>query len=53
MSDRVSDVFAESADEATDDNPPLNICRVAALMEGGGNQKIFLPPGSGQSRFAP
>jgi hypothetical protein len=53
MSDRVSDVFGESANEATENNLPLNIYRVHARMADGDYQKIFLPPGSGQSRFAP
>lgn len=53
MSDRLSRVFDESADDTNDNNPPLNIYRVAPRSGDGGNQKIFLPPGSGQSRFAP
>jgi hypothetical protein len=52
MSERLSRVFPESADEAYEDDASLNVYH-AAQMPDQSNQKIFLPPGSGQSRFAP
>lgn len=45
--------FAESADDAYEGNCRSHIARAAPQMADSGNQKIFLPPGSGQSRFAP
>jgi len=53
MSEQLHPGFAESVDDAYDSNRRLDICRTAPQFTVGGNQKIFLPPGSGQSRFAP
>jgi hypothetical protein len=49
MSDQFS---SESADEACDNNRPLNVDQVIPRTDTI-NQKIFLPRGSGQSRFEP
>jgi hypothetical protein len=46
-------VCTESVDEAYDNNNAGNISLAAPLVTDGTDQKIFLPPGSGQSRFAP
>ena len=53
MSDLFSPVFPESADEVYDNNRPLNIDHVIPQRTDTINQKIFLPRGSGQSRFEP
>jgi hypothetical protein len=45
--------FAESADETYDADRRLDTCRTPPQLMPGAYQKIFLPPGSGQSRFAP
>jgi hypothetical protein len=44
---------AESADEAYVNNRPINIDQVIPPKAEAINQKIFLPRGSGQSRFEP
>jgi hypothetical protein len=53
MSEKFHPGFAESADETYDTYRRLETCRTAPQLVLGGHQKIFLPPGSGQSRFAP
>jgi hypothetical protein len=50
MSDQFS---SKSSDEAYDNNRLLNIDQVIPQRADTINQKIFLPRGSGQSRFEP
>jgi hypothetical protein len=53
MFDMSSQFAAERADEAYGNNRPLNIDQVIPPKAEAFNRKIFLPRGSGQSRFEP
>jgi hypothetical protein len=53
LSDQRYPGFAESPDDAYEGHCRIDIPRAAGQRADNANQKIFLPPGSSQSRFAP
>jgi len=53
VSTQLYPAFAESTEEACENNRAFNIYHASPQMADGSNQKIFLPREPGQSRFAP
>jgi hypothetical protein len=53
MSGRVPSILTENEDEGYDHNRHLNINHMISQKANTINQRIFLPRGSGQSRFQP